>query len=76
MGESMPVEDRSGLVLFLHHGMLRWIREIGRTDLSKAEHSTRCRRPSDFAASNKNNAVVKIFAAMTLHAGNEKERFA
>jgi len=70
------VEERSGLVLFLRHGMLHWIRGISKTDFFINEQPAHRVRPAKFAVSqqdiNHSKEIVKIFASMTFHTRDEK----
>ena len=76
LGEAIHVEDRSGLVLFLRHGMLHWIRGISKTDFFIKGQSAHRRYPADVAVSQQNinhsKEIVKIFASMTFHTRDEK----
>jgi len=74
LGEAVPVEDRSGLVLFLRHGMICWIKTISEAKSSQKQQVTPCSRSTGFVTSTQNYTVIKIFAAMTLHTQNKGER--
>lgn len=74
LGEAIRVEDRSGLVLFLRHGMLHWIRGISKTFIK--DQPAHRGRPTDFGVPQQNinhsKEIVKIFASMTFHTRDEK----
>jgi hypothetical protein len=74
LGEAVPVEDRSGLVLFLRHGMMCWIKTISEAEFFQKQQVTPCIRSTGFVTSTHNNTVIRIFAAMTLHTQNKAER--
>lgn len=74
LGEAVPVEDRSGLVLFLRHGMICWIKGISEAEFSQKQQAIPCSRSTGFVTLTQNNTVIKIFAAMTLHTQDKKER--
>ncbi len=74
LGEAVPVEDRSGLVLFLRHGMIRWIKTISEAESSQKQQINPCSRSTGYVTSIQNNTVIKIFAAMALHTQNKGER--
>lgn len=70
----MPVEYRNGLVLFLRHGMICWVKGISETEFYQKQETTRSSRLPKSIMLNQNNKVTKIFAAMTLHTQDKKER--
>ncbi len=76
LGEAAPAEDRSGLVLFLRHGMMCWIRGISEAEFPQKQQATHCRQSTEFVTLNQSNTVIKIFATMMLHTENRKERTA
>jgi len=74
MGEAALAEDRSGLVLFLRHGMICWIKGLYEAEFFQKQQAARCSQSTEFVTLNQNNTVIKIFAAMTLHTPNKKKR--
>lgn len=67
LGDSLPVEFRSGFVILLRRGMLSWIRSI--VTITK-ERPTNNRLPVNVSAVDQNREIINIFAAMTLQPNN------
>lgn len=64
LGEPVPPEDRSGLVLVLRRGMWGWARALANT--LTPQQTTRSSSTST-TATQPQKEVIQIFAAMALH---------
>lgn len=62
LGEPLPLEARSGLVLFLRRGMWGWARALAGANAPPPRESSSSR----VVAAQPDKAVVQIFAAMVL----------
>lgn len=71
LGEPVPPQCRSGLVLFLHRGLWGW----GRALLAPAASEPPSHGPSPgFLAPEQNRVVIQIFAAMAMDSQHRRER--
>ncbi len=60
LGEAIRVEDRSGLVLFLRHGMLHWIKGISKNVFFIKDQPAHRRCPADVAVSQQNINLSEV----------------
>jgi len=67
LGEALPPEARSGLVLFLGRGMWRWARTLG--SVRQEPLSMRRSNPTDAGAC---SAIIHVFAAMAMEIDNRR----
>jgi hypothetical protein len=69
LGESLPVEARSGLGLFLRRGMWGWVRALA----ASTKPTTPARSPlSGSAESYQPRSVIYVFAAMALNTNDRR----
>ncbi|MGH9460805.1 MAG: hypothetical protein ACRD1X_06280 [Vicinamibacteria bacterium] len=67
LGELLPPEARSGLVLFLRRGMWGWARALAAANTPQQP----ARSPSSNSTSpTKNRTVIQVFAAMALNSNS------
>jgi hypothetical protein len=69
LGGVLPPEARSGLVLFLRRGMWGWIRAVAIGSASVSQQPSGSLSLS-WTASDGRRAVVHVFAALAMNAGN------
>jgi hypothetical protein len=67
LGDALPPEARTGLLLFLGRGMCGWARALA--TMRAPQRPTGCRSPS-WAIPEEHRAVVHIFAAMVINANS------
>lgn len=67
LGDALPPEARSGLLLFLRRGMCGWARAVA--TMSAPPRPTDC-RPLYWKIPEEHRTVVHIFAAMAINAGH------
>ena len=70
LGQSLPMEARSGLALLLRQGMWGWARALGQ--LATQERSEGNRAPLRSTAPRQHYAVVQILAAMAMKANTRR----
>jgi len=68
LGDALPPEARSGLMLFLHRGMWGWARAMATT--SALPQPTRS-PSSNWRAPEEYRGVIHIFAAMAINANHQ-----
>ncbi len=71
LGEALPPEARSGLMLFLRRGMWAWARTL--TAPSAREEPTHAPLPSSTAPCER-KAVIYVLAAMAMNAHDRRTR--
>jgi hypothetical protein len=64
LGEALPPEARTGLLLFLRRGMSAWARALA--TMCAPQRPTRS-RPPNWTIPEEHRAVVQIFAAMAIN---------
>ena len=67
LGDALPLEARTGLLLFLRRGMSGWARAMG--TMSAPPRPTGS-RPPNWKMPEGHRAVVHIFAAMAINANH------
>jgi len=67
LGDALPPEARSGLLLFLRRGMCGWARAL--TAMCLPQRTTGS-RPPDRTIPEEHRAVVRILAAMVINANH------
>ena len=67
LGNTLPPEARSGLLLFLRRGMLGWARAMVRVDACPPQQPRR-ETSLSFPSGEESRAVIYIFAALAMHA--------
>jgi hypothetical protein len=67
LGEALPPEARSGLMLFLRRGMWGWARAVDETSAATPMRSTAPSSPPP-TATHKSRTVIQIFATMAIDA--------
>jgi len=67
LGEALPPEARSGLMLFLRRGMWGWARALAATSAPARPIRTSL---SSSTTPQPSSAVVQLFAAMVMNANN------
>jgi hypothetical protein len=67
LGDALPPEARSGLVLFLRRGMCAWARAV--VTICAPQRPTGS-RPPNWTLREEHRAVVHIFAAMVINANS------
>ena len=65
LGELLPPEARSGLVLFLRRGMWGWARTLAATPVQPTRSPS-----SNSTAPHQHRAVIQLFAAMVLNSNH------
>ena len=65
LGQALPSEARSGLMLFLRRGMWGWARAAATVSMSQQPIGL---PPLSFTASDKHRAIIHVFAAMAMNA--------
>ena len=67
LGEALPPEARTGLLLFLHRGMWGWARAVA---TMRAPQRPSGSRPPNWTIPDEHRAVVHILAAMVINANH------
>lgn len=67
LGEALPPEARTGLLLFLRHGMWGWARAMATMCAPQRPNDS---RPPDWTIPQEYRAVVHILAAMIVNANH------
>ena len=65
LGDALPCDARTGLLLFLHRGMYGWARAVA---TMHAPQQATGSRPSNWKAPEEHRTVIHIFAAMAINA--------
>jgi hypothetical protein len=65
LGEALPPEARTGLLLFLRRGMCGWARSVATMGASQRPTSS---RPPSWTIPEEHRAVVHLLAAMVINA--------
>ncbi len=63
LGEALPPDARSGLIIFLHRGMWRWVRMLAVESTGLEPISSRSSMPAQFI---ERRAVIHVLAAMAM----------
>ena len=71
LGEALPVEARSGLVLFLRRGMWGWARALAAATTPAQTIRWRSSTP---ATADEHRAVIHVFAAMAMNIHERRTR--
>ena len=67
LGDALPPEARTGLLLFLRHGMWGWVRAVATMCAPQRPTGS---RPPNGTIPQQHRAVVHILAAMIVNANN------
>ena len=67
LGDALPPEARTGLLLFLRSGMCGWARAVATMGAPQRPTGS---RPPDWTISEEHRAVVHILAAMVINANH------
>ena len=63
LGEALPPDARSGLIVFLHHGMWEWARTLTAGALGREPLHVSSSNPTE---PGERRAVIHLFAAMAM----------
>lgn len=69
LGHALPLEARSGLMLFLRRGMWGWARAMAIAGASMSQQSS-CPPALNCVPSGESRTLIHIFAAMAMSANN------
>jgi hypothetical protein len=69
LGNALPLEARSGLMLFLRRGMWGWARAMVIAGASMSQQPS-CSPPLNCAPSGESKTLIHIFAAMAMSANH------
>ena len=67
LGDALPPEARTGLLLFLRHGMCGWARAVATMCATQRPTGS---RPPNWTIPEEHRAVVHILAAMVINANH------
>ena len=69
LGEALPPEGRSGLMLFLRRGMLGWARSLSGASVQRERAAAPCSDPRE---PGQRSAIVYVFASMAMKVNDRR----